>query len=338
MTPIRSRVWAKLGATILHRQWPVNPLAESPHPAERMILVAAAPVSFGAFEVTVGIDPHVPDGVAVLDAVAAAGYTGIDLGPPGYLGAESELPGRLRSRELFLAGGYHAMPFADSSAMDEAMLGLNRLLDIFDRVALDAPLAPRPTLADSGSEARRSSPGRISSDRSLMLGASAWPGFAANVARAASLCRERGYEPTFHHHGASYIESAEEIGELLRLTDVGLCLDTGHLVIGGGDPLRAVADWGGRINHVHLKDVRRSIIDRVTAARGRMIDFWREGAFCVLGEGDLDLEAILRALRDSGFQGWLVVEQDMLPRPDESTDRAARDQRRNRDYLRRRGL
>jgi inosose dehydratase len=303
-----------------------------------MILVAAAPVSFGAFEVTVGIDPHVPDGVAVLDAVAAAGYAGIDLGPPGYLGVDGELPRRLRSRQLFLAGGYHAMPFADSSAMGEAMAGLGRLLEIFDRVASDAPLPPRPTLADAGSEARRSSPGRISADRSLMLDASSWQSFAANVARAASLCRERGYEPTFHHHGASYVESAEEIGELMRLTDVGLCLDTGHLVIGGGDPLRAVADWGSRINHVHLKDVRRSVIERVIAAGGRMIDFWREGAFCVLGDGDLDIEAILAALAESGFKGWLVVEQDMLPRPDESTDRAARDQHRNREYLQRHGL
>jgi inosose dehydratase len=303
-----------------------------------MILVAAAPVSFGAFEVTVGIDPHVPDGVAVLDAVAAAGYAGIDLGPPGYLGGDGELLSRLGSRQLFLAGGYHAMPFANSPAMDEAMLGLRRLLDIFDQAALDAPIPPRPTLADAGSEARRSAPGRISQDRSLKLDAAAWSDFAANVARAASLCRQRGYEPTFHHHGASYVESTEEIGELLRLTDVGLCLDTGHLVIGGGDPLRAVADWGSRINHVHLKDVRRSVIERVTAAHGRMIDFWREGAFCVLGEGDLDIEAILGAIRESGFKGWLVVEQDMLPRPDESTDRAARDQQRNREYLQRRGL
>ncbi len=303
-----------------------------------MILVAAAPVSFGAFEVTVGTDPNVPEGIAVLDAVAAAGYAGIDLGPPGYLGAGHELGRRLSSRQLVLSGGYHAMPFADTAAMDEAMLGLRRLLDVFDRVALDAPIPPRPTLADAGSDARRRAPGRISEDPSLALDASAWSHFAENVARAARLCRERGYEPTFHHHGASYVESAEEIGELLRLTDVGLCLDTGHLVIGGCDPLRALADWGGRINHVHLKDVRRSVIERVTASRGQMIDFWREGAFCVLGEGDLDIEAIVGAIRDRGFQGWLVVEQDMLPRPDEPTDRAARDQQRNREYLRRRGI
>ena len=69
-----------------------------------------------------------------------------------------------------------------------------------------------------------------------------------------------------------------------------------------------------------------------------MMDFWREGAFCPLGDGDLDIDAILRALRDRSFAGWLVVEQDMLPRVDDSADRAARDQERNREYLRVRGL
>jgi len=76
----------------------------------------------------------------------------------------------------------------------------------------------------------------------------------------------------------------------------------------------------------------------VIAAQGVMMDFWREGAFCPLGDGDLDIDAILRALRDRSFAGWLVVEQDMLPRVDDSVDCAARDQQRNREYLRTRGL
>jgi inosose dehydratase len=125
---------------------------------------------------------------------------------------------------------------------------------------------------------------------------------------------------------------------MLSRTDVGLCLDSGHLVIGGGDPARAVADWGARINHLHLKDVRRSVIARVIAEEGVMIDFWREGAFCPLGDGDLDIDGMLRAIRDGGFSGWLVVEQDMLPRPDDPPERAVRDQLRNREFLRARGL
>jgi len=171
-----------------------------------------------------------------------------------------------------------------------------------------------------------------------MLDAAGWTRFADSIDRTAALCRERGYEPTFHHHGASYVETPQEIGEMLDRTDVGLCLDTGHLVLGGGDPQRAVIEWADRINHLHLKDVRRAVIDRVIATQGVMMDFWREGAFCPLGDGDLDIDAILGAIHDRGFAGWLVVEQDMLPRPDESVDRAARDQQRNREYLRVRGL
>lgn len=303
-----------------------------------MILVADAPVSFGAFEVTVGIDPHVPDGLTVLDAVRAAGYDGIDLGPPGYLGREGDLRARLELHELALAGGYHAMPFSEPGLMNGSLEGLSLLLDIFDGVSRGASTPPRPTLADAGSDARRAAPGRVHGNPSLRLDAAGWTRLAEGVARAATLCRERGYQPAFHHHGASYVETPEEIDELLARTDVGLCLDTGHLVIGGGDPLHALARWGSRVNQVHLKDVRRAVIDRVVGAQGRMMDFWREGAFCPLGEGDLDLDAFLRALKEWQFQGWLVVEQDMLPRRDEPPDRAARDQQRNRDFLRARGL
>jgi inosose dehydratase len=288
----------------------------------------------------------VPDAVAVLDSVRRAGYAGIDLGPPGYLGEGGELRRRLESHGLQLAGGYVAMPFSEPARMPAAVEELNRLLDIFDSLypLPDPPdrgegvFPPRPTLADAGSEARRRTPGRAHDDPSLMLDDAGWSRFAEGVKRAAGICRERGYEPTFHHHGASYIETPEEIEELLRRTDVGLCLDTGHLVIGGGDPQRALADWGARINHLHLKDVRRSVIERVIARDGVMMDFWRDGAFCPFGEGDLDLDRLLAAIRGANFSGWLVVEQDMLPRPHDPPERAANDQRRDRDFLRARGL
>jgi inosose dehydratase len=315
------------------------------HVLTASIAVANAPVSFGAFEVTVG-DPHVPDPLAVLDAVQRAGYAGIDLGPPGYLGGGDELPRRLSDRNLNLAGGYIAMPFSEPDRMGPAMDELGDLLDIFDQVSSSLPrlrgragvgaFPPKPTLADAGSEARRKTPGRAHDDPSLMLDEAAWTRFAESMKRVTGLCRARGYEPTFHHHGASHVETPQEIEAMLERTDVGLCLDTGHLVIGGGDPIKAARAWAARINQLHLKDVRRAVVDRVVARKGVMIDFWREGAFCPLGEGDLDIDGILGALQ--GFSGWLVVEQDMLPRPGDPPDRSARDQQRNREYLRARGL
>jgi inosose dehydratase len=312
--------------------------APGPSPLTESIAVASAPVSFGAFEVTVGIDPNVPDALVVLDAVQRAGYAGIDLGPPGYLGTGRELRDRLQARGLQLAGGYIAVPFSEPERMGPAIEELRRLLDIFEGVNGRAAVPPRVTLADAGSEARRRTPGRAHDDPSLMLDRAGWARFAEGVRHASEICRERGFEPTFHHHGASYVETPEEIEQLLERTDVGLCLDTGHLVLGGGDPVRAVEDWAARINHVHIKDVRRAVIDRVIAAEGIMMDLWREGAFCPLGEGDLDVDAVLVSLERHRYAGWLVVEQDMLPRPDEPPDGAARDQLRNREYLRTRGL
>jgi len=310
-----------------------------PEDLRKPIAVAGAPVSFGAFEVTVGVDPYVPDAVSVLDAVQRDGYDGIDLGPLGYLGTKDDLHEHLRSRGLHLSGGYLPLPLTDPAGMEPAMAELRTLLDLFDTVKSpdDIP-APKPTLADAGSAARRLAPGRADSDRSLGLQPEGWDRLATNLQEAVDLCRARGYDPTFHHHAGTYVEAPWEIEELLARSDVGLCLDTGHLVLGGGDPVRAIGDWGPRINHVHLKDVRRPVIDKLIREGGDMMQVWRRRAFCRFGSGDLDIDAILAGLRARDYQGWLVVEQDMIPGPDTPPDAAAFDQGKNRAYLRERGL
>jgi inosose dehydratase len=303
------------------------------------IAVAGAPVSFGAFEVTVGIDPHVPDAISVLNAVQHDGYEGIDLGPVGYLGSKNDLRRRLAARGLHLSGGYVAMPFSDPAGMDAAIAELRTMLDLFDTVkAPDNVPAPKPTLADAGAGARRSAPGRANADHELGLQPEGWDRLAANLQVAVLLCRERGYEPTFHHHAGTFVEAPWEIEELLARSDIGLCLDTGHLVLGGGDPVRAINEWGPRINHIHLKDVRRPVIDALIREGASMMDVWRRGAFCRLGTGDLDIDAILQGVRALDYHGWLVVEQDVIPVPGTPTDAAALDQDRNRAYLRARGL
>jgi inosose dehydratase len=303
------------------------------------IVVANAPVSYGAFELTVGIDPNVPDGLHVLDEVAGAGYAGIDLGPVGYLGAGPELGERLAARRLGLAGAYLELPYTDHDALRRAVPGLDDMLDLFDAVApsrVGPP--PRPTLADAGSEARRSRPGRAATDLGAGLDAEGWRRFANGLAEIVTRCRDRGYEPTFHHETGTYVEAPWEIERVLELTDVGLCLDTGHLLIGGGDPVAAVRDWGSRINQVHLKDARRSIMAGIVGDAAPVTDIWSREAFPALGQGDLDADGVLDALHAIGYRGWLVVEQDALPRTRERFERAAADQRANRKFLAQRGL
>lgn len=310
-----------------------------PEALRKPIAVASAPVSFGAFEVTVGIDPHVPNALSVLDAVQRDGYDGIDLGPIGYLGTRDDLRENLASRGLHLSGGYLPLPLSDPAAMEPAITELGTLLDLFDRAkSPDFAPAPKPTLADAGSAARRLAPGKAHADRSLGLQPEGWDRLSANLQQAVDLCRARGYEPTFHHHAGTYVEAPWEIDELLARSGIGLCLDTGHLVLGGGNPLQAIRDWGPRINHIHLKDVRRSVIDAVIGEGGDMMQVWRRRAFCQLGTGDLDIDAILQALRARDYRGWLVVEQDVIPGPNSPADAAAIDQGKNRAYLRERGL
>ncbi len=301
------------------------------------IVVANAPVSYGAFELTVGILPNVPDGAMVMDEVAAAGYAGIDLGPVGYLGAGDELSRSLERRGLGLAGGFFELPFSDPEKMKTAVRELDGLLDVFDAVAGNGGLKPMPTLADAGSDARRARPAQGAKDRSLGFDSEGWKRFADGVEMAVARCRERGFDPTFHHETGTNVEAVWEIEKVLELTSIGLCLDTGHLLLGGGDPVRAMRDWKSRINHMHLKDARQSVVDQIIREAAPLPEIWKRKAFCRLGEGDLDVEAVLDALRD-GYAGWLVVEQDVLPDADNPLGTPAKDQRANREYLTARGF
>jgi inosose dehydratase len=302
------------------------------------IVVANAPISYGAFELTVGIDPNVPDASMVLDEVSGAGYAGIDLGPVGYLGDRETLDGALGSRGLALCGGFFELPFSDPAAMPHAMRGLDELLDVFDAVTpRDGAMKPKPTLADAGSDRRRSRPFQAVRDHSLGFDAAGWKRFAEGVEMAVARCRERGYEPTLHHEPGTHIEAPWEISAALEHTSIGLCLDTGHLLLGGGDPQHALREWGDRINHVHLKDARRSVVEDIIREKAPVSEIWRRRAFCRLGEGDLEVDAVLRHLRDH-YAGWMVVEQDVLPDADRMSGRPAVDQRANREFLSARGF
>lgn len=298
--------------------------------------VAGAPVSFGVFELTPeGADTISAD--AMLETLQTAGYAGVDLGPRGYLGEDGDLRRRLDRFNLSLAGGWVQLPMSDDEAFDAALPQLDAALTQFAIAAQAGPeRLPLPTLADDGSAARRENPGRGAAVDPLDDGA--WDRLLRNAERAAARVRAAGFEPTFHHHAGTFVESPEEIDRFLAHVDIGLTLDTGHLFIAGGDPLAAVERWGDRINHLHLKDVDATALRRVLASGGGMRDVWSSGAFVAFGQGDINLAPIMAAMEARSYDGWIVVEQDVLNPPDISlTDFAAAraaDQVRNRDALR----
>jgi len=281
------------------------------------VTVANAPISWGAFELTVGIHPGVPDADRILDLLVEAGYEGIDLGPVGFLGRGNEIHQRLADRGLGLAGGYIELPFSDHAALADKMVELDDLLDTFDEASPDNGPKPRPTLADGGAQFRRSAVGRSHADHSFGLDDDAWQRWGEGANRVIAHCRDRGYEPTLHPEAGTYIEAGWEIDRALDVSEFGLCLESGHQLVGGGDPLATLERWGDRINHVHIKDARKDIIDRIVAGSMPVESIWQERAFCDLGDGDVPVAEILTRLKAMDYSGWLVVEQDIMPGPDD---------------------
>jgi inosose dehydratase len=244
-----------------------------------VIRVANAPVSYGAFELTVGILPNVPPAGQVLEAIRAAGYEGTELGPLGYLPLD-------RLDGLELVGAFVQIDFGADDLTE-----LHRTLEAID--GFDA----KAVLCDSGPR-----DGDVDLD---------------GVARAADAARARGFEPTFHHHLGTRVQTPAEIERLLDGTDVPLLLDTGHLTAAGGDAVESLRAWRDRINYLHLKDVRAD-------------------TFCELGTGDVDLDGFIAEL--AGYDGWIVVEQDWIPQPGEDPAEQIEAQVRNRNWLRERGI
>jgi inosose dehydratase len=297
-----------------------------------VIRVAGAPVSFGVFELEPeeGVELAGPD--EVCSVLEQEGYAGVDLGPVGFLGRGTDLRDRLARHELELAGGWIDLPFFDGDAMTEHLSDLEGILDVFEEAALGEPnMLPLPTLACSSSAIRRAHPG---GGAEFSLTADQWKPFADNVMVAADRVRARGLEPTFHHHACTYVETPDEIDELLNRTDIGLTFDTGHLLLGGGDPLTGWRRWADRINHLHLKDARVSVLQSVIDAKGDMRDVWAGRAFVPFGDGDLDLDGFMDAVMASDFDGWLVIEQDTIPQPGADPNQIRVDHRTNRQALR----
>ena len=294
--------------------------------------VANAPLSYGAFEMTVGVFPNVPGPDELLAEMTNAGYAGTELGPPGYLGEGEELGARLERHALALTGGWCPLRFSEPEHWEEDLRELGRTLGLFE--AGGAGPDVRPVFGDGGSEARRANPGRGAEDRTLGLDDAGWRRFGDGLARAQELVQERGFEPTFHPHTSTYVEAPWEIERLLELSDVGLLVDTGHLLIGGSDPIQALRDWGGRVNYVHVKDVRMDVLRGVIDDRADALEAWRRGIFCELGSGDVDLDGFFEALDVAGYEGWICVEQDRIPRTDEPLAESAEAQVRNRAWLR----
>jgi inosose dehydratase len=163
--------------------------------------------------------------------------------------------------------------------------------------------------------------GGIAGDRTRSLSsrpslpAGDWHDFGTRLTELADHLAEQGIRLAYHHHMGTVVETAAEIDRLMVATggSVGLLLDTGHLAFAGADPADIAWRHGPRINHVHCKDVRTSVLARVRAANQSFLDAVLDGVFTVPGDGAIDFAAVLTALKAANYHGWLVVEAEQDP-------------------------
>ena len=300
--------------------------------ARQVMHVANAPVSYGAFELTVGIDPDVPSADGVLDAIAGAGYEGVDLGPVGYFGKDEQLARALGRRNLKLAGGYLEVDVTSQEGMDCGVADLDLLMECFDATSEGVPdhLRPRPTIALVGQG--------VAPKERAGHEAELWSNAGRALALLTKRSRQRRYEPCLHNELGTLVTSEADVARALELSDISLCLDTGHFFAGGGDPQAALETWSERIYQVHIKDARREPYEKVVAEGRPISDIWSDNVFCRLGEGEARVGQFLEALVRHSYTGWLVVEQDTLPKGPAAYASAARDQQLNRAFLKELGV
>jgi inosose dehydratase len=273
----------------------------------------------------------------VLDEIAATGYIGSELGDWGFMPTESS---RLREefdrRGLSLLGAFVPVFMADASTHDE---GIRIAVRTARLLAQASTVSPVIVLADdNGRDAHRTAQaGRIRRDDSL--DEARWKTFAAGATAIARAVKdETGLRTVFHPHCAGFVETPWEVDELLQRTPpdlLGLCFDSGHLLYGGtADPVETLRRHRDRVWHVHVKDCSAEVAARARAEQWDYFAAVRQGIFCELGKGAVDLAAVVAALTGTAYDGWVVVEQDVLPGMGAPADSA----RRNREVLRTLGL
>jgi inosose dehydratase len=279
-------------------------VSDLPMPSRHAVVerLAGAPISWGACEVP-GWGP-MPAADAVLSEMAQLGLRGTELGAPGFLPSDPSMLARTLGRHgLELVGAFLPLVLHEPSLGDAARLAgdtARRLADAGGQVLVMA------VVQDLGWSTPRE------------LDDEGWRRLAAHADEIAALAAEHGVTAALHPHAGTLIETSEQIERALSLTELGWCLDTGHLLIGDCDPTAFARDHGDRVVHVHLKDVDATVAAQLRGGTLSLLEATRQGMFRPLGQGDVGIAAVLEALEAHEYDGWLVLEQDTASTADES--------------------
>ena len=290
------------------------------------IRVGTAPDSWGVW---FPANDRQPPWDRCLDEMQAAGYEGVELGPWGYLpNDEKTLKSELDRRNLELVAGTISGDFTDEASMEkmcktiEEMAGL---LTRFPSAGYIVMIQDRYTDELTGDYCL---PRHLTGGQKQVL--------YKNIQRAGDLVRGYGIVPALHPHVECYIDTEDEIEEMLENTDIGLCFDTGHNIYSGGNPLAFYKKHHGRIPFLHIKECDPKIVGLAKANAWTFPKAVAEGAMCEPGSGSIDFAEFFAFMKQIGYDGWVVVEQDMYPLDD--FGKPAKIAARTRQYLKSVGI
>ncbi|AII09773.1 sugar phosphate isomerase/epimerase family protein [Rhodococcus opacus] len=282
------------------------------------IRLAGAPISWGVCEVEGWGHQLASD--RVLTEMRDAGLAATELGPDGFLPSDPlELTDTLARYDLTAVGGFVPVLLHDPD--HDAVAAIGGAVD---------------SLVASGSEVMvlAAVTGSVGYDSRPELDDSGWKTLLRNLDRLSSAAADRGIRAVIHPHVGTMIENRAEVDRILDGSSIPLCLDTGHLLIGGTDPLDLVTTAPERIAHAHLKDVDAALLGRVRAGELTYTEAVAQGMYTPLGTGDVDIAGVVARLQNQGYDGWYVLEQDTILALEPEDEGPVRDVVRSVEYLR----
>jgi inosose dehydratase len=236
----------------------------------------------------------------LLREASSVGLSAMEAGPEALLPPDpAEVSGLLAGHGLDLVGGFVPAFLHESGARRETLDLVERRAEFFSAAGADTLVLA----AIAGPEAY---------EEAVELDEAALRELFENLSRAEDICARHGLTAVLHPHYGTVVERDEQLWRFLEGCDTGLCLDTGHLVIGGSDPLEVAEMAADRVKHVHLKDVDRDVAKSLGAGEIGFKEACVEGVFRPLGDGDVDVARLLELLDRSEYRGWYVLEQDVV--------------------------
>jgi inosose dehydratase len=258
--------------------------------------IAGAPISWGVCEVPGWGYQLGPD--RVLKEMREVGLVATELGPEGFLPSEpAAMASVLADHGLQAVGGFTPLllhlpghdPVSEVDRIIDGYVASGAQVLVLSAVTGNAGYDTRPRLDEAG-----------------------WKRLLSNLDRVAKRAADRRVRAVLHPHVGTMIETGDEVQQVLSGSSISLCLDTGHLLIGGTDPAELARQAPERIAHLHLKDVDSTVAAKVQSGQLTYSDAVKQGMYRPLGQGDIDVSAIVGYVRAHGYSGWYTLEQDTI--------------------------